>query len=294
VGGHGRHHGRAAGGRLWAVLAITAAYMIAEAVAGLVAGSLALLSDAGHMLSDVGALSLSAAAAWLVSRPPNARRTYGYHRAEILAALANGATLVAITIWIFVEAARRLASPPEVRGAIVIWIAAVGGLVNLAGLALLHRHRHESLNVHGAWLHIFTDLLGSIGALASGVLIWALGWMWADPLASVLIGGLVLYSAWGLVARSVSVLMESTPGGIDVDEIEAAIGAVEGVRGVHDLHLWTITTGMDALSAHVVAEAAHDGAVLRAVRRVLHERFGIDHITIQVEPPGFVEERPGV
>jgi cobalt-zinc-cadmium efflux system protein len=265
--------------------------MIAEVVGGLLAGSLALLADAGHMLSDVVALGLSLFAIRFARRPPDPRRTFGYYRAEILAALANGATLLAISVYIFIEAFRRFRHPVDVHGAVLMGIAVGGLLVNLAGLWILSGGRGESLNVRGAWLHVLTDALGSVGAIVAGVLVWTLNWNWADPAISVLIGLLVIYSAWSLLKESVAVLMESTPGRIDVDELRDAMRAVPGVQAVHDLHVWTITSGMDSLSAHVVtaAHAAERRALLEELRKVVHERFRIDHVTIQLEPGGFEE-----
>ncbi|MEX0716393.1 MAG: cation diffusion facilitator family transporter [Planctomycetaceae bacterium] len=294
-GGHDHHHAHAmhaAGNRrrLALTLVLAACYMLAEFIGGIVTNSLALLADAGHMLSDVAALALSLFAVWIADRPAPARRTYGYYRAEILAALANGAALVAIALFIVVEAWERFQDPPEVRAPLMMAIAVGGLLVNLAGLLILHAGRHENLNIRGAWLHVLSDALGSVGAIAAGGLIWAFGWRWADPLASVLIALLVIYASWRLLAESVSVLMESAPRGIDVDEVFAALKETPGVLGVHDLHVWTITSGLDSLSAHVVidGERTHHH-VLADLRTMLHDRFGIDHITIQIEPEGFEE-----
>lgn len=297
--GHDHHRGPAAerralrGGRrlLWTLL-LAGGYMLAEVVGGLWTNSLALLADAGHMLSDVGSLGLSLFALWLAERPPGAQRTYGYYRAEILAALVNGATLVAIAIYIFLEAYRRFRAPPEVAGAGMLAIAAGGLVVNLAGLWILNAGRRESLNIRGAWLHVLTDALGSVGAIVAGLLIWLLGWFWVDPLASVLIAILVIYSSWHLLQEAVSVLMESAPKGLDIDEVRDSIASVPGVIGVHDLHVWTITSGMESLSAHVVAEdARRDPELLGAIRQRLHDRFGIDHVTLQIEPEGFSERQ---
>ncbi|NUQ62393.1 MAG: cation transporter [Pirellulales bacterium] len=288
------HHSRRSGNkrRLLLTLLLAAGYMIAEIVGGLITNSLALLADAGHMFSDVAALGLGLFAVWIAERPPNAKRTYGYYRTEILAALANGSALIAVSIYIFIEAYRRLIRPPAVEGDLMMAIA-IGGLgVNLLGLWILSAGREENLNVRGAWLHVLTDALGSIGAIAAGVLIWAFGWNWADPVASALIGVLVVYSAWRLVLEAVSVLMESAPRGIDVDEVFQAMSEMPGVLGVHDLHIWTITSGMDSLSAHVVFDDQPSPMrLLGELRTMLHDRFGIDHMTIQMEPEDF-EERP--
>lgn len=269
--------------RLAVALALAASFMVVEVAGGLLANSLALLADAGHMLSDAGALGLSLFAAWIARRPPSARRTYGYYRAEILAALANGAVLAAIAVFIVMEALRRLGDPPQVRPAVMIPVAALGLAVNLAMLAVLRGSRDANLNLRGAWLHVVTDALGSVQAIVAGVLIAVLGWRWADPAASMAIAALVLYSAWGLLKEAMSVLMESAPGGVDVDEVRAAMLAVDGVRGVHDLHVWSISTSFVALSAHVEAGGDEHGAVLARMRALLAQRFGIRHSTIQVE-----------
>jgi cobalt-zinc-cadmium efflux system protein len=273
------------------VLALVATYMVAEVVGGLLSNSLALLADAGHMLSDAGALALSLFAMWIAERPPTPKHSYGYYRTEILAALVNGATLVAISIFIFVEAWERFRDPPEVQGALMMGIATGGLAVNLLGLWLLNAGRGNSLNVRGAWLHVLSDALGSVGAILGGFLIWTFGWAWADPAVSVLIGILVILSSWNLLKETVSVLMESTPAHLDVDRVRDTMAGVPGVTAVHDLHVWSITSGMVSLSAHVrVAENTDRDAALTTIRLRLHEAFGIDHCTIQVEREGYAEE----
>ncbi|HWM91189.1 MAG TPA: cation diffusion facilitator family transporter [Thermoanaerobaculia bacterium] len=285
---HGHGHGQASAGnrrRLALTLVLAAAYMLAEAVGGWLTGSLALLADAGHMLSDAAALGLSLFAIWISQRPPNPRRTWGYHRTEILAALANGAALVAISIWVVVEAIARLRNPPQVDAPVMMGIAVGGLAVNLIGLRILSGGRDESLNVRGAWLHVLTDALGSVQAVVAGALIWAYGWAWADPVASVLISLLVVYSAWHLLKETVGVLMEGTPAHIDLDRVRTTLASLPGVCGVHDLHVWTITSGMEALSAHlVVVENASTATLLRQVQASLHDEFGIHHATVQIEP----------
>jgi cobalt-zinc-cadmium efflux system protein len=277
--------------RLGIALGLSAGYMVAEVVGGLLTNSLALLADAGHMFSDVAALSLSWFALWMAERPPNARKTYGYHRMEILAALANGAALVAVAIYVFIEACERMLEPPQVQGGAMLAIAAGGLGVNLLSLLVLRKIRDTSLNLRGAWLHVLGDSLGSVGAMLAGGLIWGFGWRWTDPAVSAAIGALIVYSAWRLLSESVAVLMESAPRGIDVDAVEAALRALPGVRDVHDLHVWTITSGMDSLSAHVVAEDHGPSApLLGHIRQVLADRFGIHHVTIQIEPEGFEEQ----
>lgn len=276
--------------RLGIAVALAAGYMLAEVAGGLLTNSLALLADAGHMLSDVAALSLSLFALWMAERPPTTRRTYGYYRMEILAALVNGAALVAVAIFIFLEACQRLLHPPEVHGVAMMAIAAGGLGVNLISLAVLSGVRDASLNLRGAWLHVLGDSLGSVGAITAGVLIWGFGWRWADPAVSAAIGVLIVYSSWRLLSESVAVLMESAPRGIDVDAIYTAVQGVPGVASVHDLHVWTITSGMDSLSAHVVAADNGPAApLLGELRRLLAARFGIHHVTIQIEPEDFHE-----
>jgi cobalt-zinc-cadmium efflux system protein len=291
AGGHG---GRSADRRrLGLTLILAALYMVAEAVGGLLTGSLALLADAGHMLSDAAALGLSLFAIWISQRPSNPRRTWGYHRTEILAALANGAALVGISIWIFAEAVSRLFHPTPVQGSVMMGIAAGGLMVNLIGLGILSGGLSGgpsggstgNLNLRGAWLHVLTDALGSVQAIAAGALIWAFGWNWADPVASLLISLLVIYSAWSLIRETLGVLMEGTPAHIDLAEVREALSCVPGVCGVHDLHVWTITSGMEALSAHLVSDDSTPyGTVLSRVQDTLHDRFGIDHATVQIEP----------
>ncbi|MDV3295109.1 MAG: cation diffusion facilitator family transporter [Brachybacterium paraconglomeratum] len=296
--GSGHAHGGANAGRrgnrrrLALVLALVLAYIVVEVVGGLLTNSLALLADAGHMLSDAAALALSLFALWIAERPATPTRTYGYYRTEILAALVNGATLVAIAIYIFVEAIERFRAPPEVMGGLMMAIAAGGLVVNLAGLWILNAGRGESLNLQGAWLHVLTDALGSVGAVLGGALVYFFGWSWADPAVSVLIGLLVLYSSWSLLKDAVAVLMEGVPGGIDVDEVRDAIIAVPAVQGVHDLHVWSITSGLVALSAHVtVAPADYTPRTLKLIRDALHRRFGINHVTVQLEAEGSREPR---
>lgn len=288
AGGDHASHGHDVRGsstkRLAIVLGLISLYMVAEVVGGVVANSLALLADAGHMLSDAAALALALFAGWIARRPPTPRQSYGYYRVEILAALVNGSTLVAIAILIVVEAWRRFQAPPTVTGELVIGIAFGGLLVNLIALKILNAGKNENLNVRGAWLHVLTDALGSVGAIVGGVLVWMFGWYWADPAVSVVIALLVIYSSWALLKETVAVLMEGAPGGVDVDGIRDAIVSVPGVLSVHDLHVWSITSGMIALSAHVcVSSAASNGEVLSMLRAILRERYRIDHVTIETE-----------
>jgi cobalt-zinc-cadmium efflux system protein len=292
--GHSHHHHGPVNGnrrRLAVTLVLSVVYMLAELFGGLYTGSLALLADAGHMLSDAAALLLSLFALWISLRPPTPRRTWGYHRTEILAALANGATLVAISIYVIIEAVSRFRHPEAVNAPVMMGIAGGGLLVNLISLRILAGGKSENLNVRGAWLHVLTDALGSVQAILAGALVWAFGWGWADPAASVLISLLIIYSAWDLLRETVGVLMEGTPSHIDVGVVRDTLSGISGVVAVHDLHVWTITSGMECLSAHVVvADEALACTMLARVRTVLHDRFGIDHLTIQVEPVAFQEQ----
>ena len=270
--------------RLGIVLALTLVYMIIEIIGSLLANSLALLADAGHMLSDAGALGLSLLALWIAQIPATSSHTYGYYRTEILAALVNGAALIAVTIFIFMEAYQRIGKPPKIEGALILGIAIGGLLINTLGLWILNPGKSQNLNVRGARLHLAADALGSLGAIFAGVLIWVFGWNWADPIASVLISVLVVYSSWVLLKETVAVLMESAPGHIDVDEVRNVICRIADVRSAHDLHVWTITSGMVALSVHIVVAGDRPARlVLAELREILHERFGIDHTTIQIE-----------
>jgi cobalt-zinc-cadmium efflux system protein len=288
---HDRHAQVAASRRrLLLALGLAALTMLAEAVGGLLTGSLALLADAGHMLSDVSALALTLLALRLAQRPSGPQQTYGHHRTEILAALANGVLLVGVSLSILVESFARLRAPAEVLAGPMLAIASLGLLVNLAGLGLLWPSRRHHLGVRGAWLHVAGDALGSLGAIAAGALILAYGWSWADPAASLGISALVLWSAWALLREAVGVLMEWAPPHLDVREIERAIGALPGVTAVHDLHVWTIASGMVALSGHVVAGEERDPRkLLQEVANLLHERFAIHHSTIQIETKDFDE-----
>lgn len=276
--------------RLRITLILSVTYMVAEFVGGILTNSLALLADAGHMLADAGALGLSLFALWAAQKPVTSTHTYGYYRTEILAALVNGSTLVAIAIYIFIEAYQRLAMIPEVQGGLMLGIGGGGLLINLVGLCILNAGKSESLNIRGAWLHVFTDMLGSIGVMVAAALIWKLGWHWVDPLVSVLIGLLVLYSSWKLLKEVVAVLMEGSPGHIDVDEVRNAILEINGVDAVHDLHVWTITSGMIALSVHVTAKGKHSQKrLLTTIQDTLRKRFRIAHGTIQIEPKDYNE-----
>lgn len=258
--------------------------MIAEAVGGWITNSLALIADAGHMLTDVAALTLTLCAIWFGSRAATSRKTYGYYRLEILAAFVNGIALVLLSVWIVIEAVSRWQAPPEVAGLQMSLIAVGGLIVNIIAAYLLHSDHKHDLNMRGAFLHVMGDLLGSVMAIVAGVLIVAFGWLWADAAGSILISLIIVASSWRLILESVNVLLEGTPGHIDLASVEDAILETGGVAGVHDLHVWTISSGIDALSAHI----SHDETVihsdlLAAVRSKLHDQFGLDHLTIQME-----------
>lgn len=274
-------------------LALTASYTVVEVIGGVVAGSLALLADAVHMLSDNVALALALVAVWLAARPATAERTYGYKRAEVLAALANGVLLVALAVWIFVEAAMRLGDPGDVLGGWMLVIALVGLVVNVAAGLVLFRARAGSLNVEAALRHVLADLLGSVGVAVAGVVILTTGWVEADPLVSILIGVLVLASTWSILRDSTGILLEAAPRGIDTAALGRRLAAAPGVVEVHDLHVWTITSGFPALSAHVLVRPGEDcHGRRRELERLLHAEFGIDHTTLQVdhvEEGGLVE-----
>ena len=282
---HAHDHGRLESRRaLGVALGLTAAYTAVEVVGGLLTGSLALLADAVHMLSDNVALVLALVAVWLASRPTTPERTYGYKRAEVLAALANGVLLVALAIWIFVEAAMRLRHPGDVLGGWMLVIAVLGIAVNVgAGLALFGSRR-DSINVEAAFRHVVGDLLGSIGVAVAAIVIVITGWTQADALVSILIGVLVLASAWGIVRDSTSILLEAAPRGIDTELLGRRLAGAPGVVEIHDLHVWTITSGFPALSAHVLVRPGDDcHARRRELERVLHDEFEIEHTTLQVD-----------
>ena len=285
---HTHDHGRGADRRaLAAVFALTATFVVAEVVGGLITGSLALLADAGHMLSDALSLGVALFAGWLADRPATPNRSFGYKRAEILAALFNGVTLVAISVWIFVEAYRRFSEPPEVLGGWMLVVAVLGLLVNITGVVILSRSGGESLNVQGALRHVLADVLGSVGAIAAAIIILLTGWRYADPTISLLIGLLVLGSSWKLLRESTNILLEGTPPGIDAARVGNGMAGLKGVKEVHDLHIWTITSGFPALSAHVLVGHDEDcHARRRDLEELLARDYGIKHTTLQVDHTG--------
>ena len=287
-GPHGHHHHRlvsrgSEGARLKLVLIITVLFMIAEVVGGLLSGSLALLADSGHMFTDVAALALSLFAMRIAQRPPTTKRTFGYVRLEILAALVNGATLLLIAGLIVLEAWQRLRDPVAIDGTIMLGVATLGLGVNIIGASLLHSHAHDNLNVRGAYLHVLGDLLGSVGAIAAGVIVLTTGWTPADAIISAMIALLILFSAWKLMREATHVLLESVPAHIDMDRMLDALSSIDGLDEVHDVHVWTLTSGFVAISAHgVIDDPTDHSRVLNEVRELVASH-GIDHVTFQIE-----------
>jgi cobalt-zinc-cadmium efflux system protein len=265
-------------------LALTAAYTVLEGAAGFFTDSLALLADAGHNLSDVFALAIALTAAWLARRPPTPERSFGFARAEILAAFVNAVVLVVIAIVIAIEALRRLGDPPDVPGGWLVVVAALGFVVNAVGAAVVYRGGAENLNLRASFIHLGGDAFGSALVVVTGLVILATGFELADPIASLALSVLIVWSAIGVLRESIAILMEGAPAGVDSADVARAILSVPGVESVHDLHVWTISTGFAALSAHVLVRTGDDcHARRRELEGVLHDRFGIDHTTLQVE-----------
>jgi cobalt-zinc-cadmium efflux system protein len=285
---HGHDHpGRhAPTGRLAVALVLTVSFLAVELVAGWWTGSLALLSDAGHMATDAGALIVALFAQVIAGRARSGARTFGYRRAEILAALGNGVVLGAASVWIVVEAIRRLGEAPEVDGLPMLVVAAIGLAINLAAAAVLSGAGHGNANVRAAAAHVMSDALGSLAAIVAGLAIWLYGWHVVDPLASLLISVLILRSAWKIVAETIGVLMEGTPMGLDYQAIEVTIRETPGVAGMHDLHVWSISEGFPAITVHVILDGTHHGTeVAAAVCARLRRDHGVDHVTVQPEAP---------
>lgn len=295
--GHNHGHGLQAGGtatgkhrkRLIIVVAITLSVVVIQVAGAALSGSLALLADAGHMLSDAAGVSIALLAAWIATRPPSDRRTYGYQRAEVLAALANALVLIVIAVVIFLEAVRRFGSEPEVETGIMLAAAAAGAVANLVSLLVLRSGQKESLNVRGAYLEVLGDLLGSIAVIAAAIIIALTGYTQADTWASILIAVMILPRAWSLLKDVVNVLLEATPKHVDLDMVREHILSVEGVTDVHDIHIWTITSGVPVFSAHVVVgnDAFDAGGADRILDRLcecLGSHFDTEHCTFQLEP----------
>ncbi len=285
------HRETAAGrsrGRLLGVLALTGGFLVVEIAGAVWTGSLALAADAGHMLTDVAGLALALFAVWIAARPPTPAKTFGYYRVEILASVVNALVLLVVAGWIVVEAYARLVAPREVLAGPMVVIAGIGLAVNLGGAWILHRSADESLNVRAAYFEVLADALASVGVLVAGAAIAVTGWTVIDPLTSAAIAVFIVPRTWRLLTQAVNVLLEGTPAHLSLAEIEAAITAVAGVRGVHDLHVWTLTSGREAMSVHVLVEDLGESErLLDALHAVLHTRFGIDHTTIQIDkaPP---------
>ncbi len=273
-------------GNLLIALFITGAIMVAEVIGGLLSNSLALLSDAGHMFMDVLALLLSFLALRFATRPATQKQTFGFYRLEILAALINGTVLLALSLFIFYEAYQRFIQPREIRGFIMLGVAAIGLGANIISALVLKAGSHESLNVKGAFLHVIGDLLSSVGVILGGAIILLTGWKRVDSIISFVIGVIILIGAYRLVMESVHILLESTPKDIGLNEVIDGVKTIEGVRDLHHVHLWTITSGIYALSAHVLIEdqmTSRSSQILEDIDRFLRERFNIDHTTIQFE-----------
>lgn len=267
----------------WA-LGMTTTYMVVEAIGGLVTGSLALLADAAHMLTDAGGIALALLAIRFAAREATPQRTFGYLRTEVLSALANAVVLLLLTVYILYEAYQRFLSPPEVLSGPMLVVAAIGLAVNLVSMRLLSQGASESLNVKGAYFEVLADMLGSIGVIAAALIIMWTGWTLADPLIGAGIGLFIVPRTWSLMSQVVHILMEGTPAGVDIGAIEKKLLTIPGAVAVHDLHVWTITSGFDAMSCHlVVADMSQGREALREARRVMKDDFGIDHTTIQVE-----------
>ncbi|WP_275288651.1 cation diffusion facilitator family transporter [Halomonas elongata] len=290
---HGTHGGHDSQRRLgWAIL-LTGGFMVAELVGGVLSGSLALLADAGHMLTDAAALALALFAAWISRRPADTRRSYGYHRVQVLAAFVNGLTLIAIVVWIAIEAIRRLFTPISVAGSTMLVIAGLGLVVNLVVFAILHMGDRENLNIRGAALHVLGDLLGSVAAIVAAVVILLTGWTPIDPLLSLLVAALILRSAWKLTRESGHILLEGTPEGLDVEQVKRELAErLPEVRDVHHVHAWSLTPGHHLMSLHAILdEGADQERVLVEIKTMLSDAFAVEHSTIQVESwQGCVDE----
>jgi cobalt-zinc-cadmium efflux system protein len=290
---HRDHHQEGSRRSLFLSFIIISGFMVVEAVGGWLTNSLALLSDAGHMLTDSAALALSLLAMKIGARPPSFTKTFGYRRFEILAAFLNGMALWVIVGVILHEAYNRLLTPPEVKASGMMAVAVIGLIVNLAAIRLLHTHKDESINVRGTFLHVIADSLGSVGVLIAGLIIMTTGWTMIDPLISLVICGLILWSSWGIIRDSVHILLLGVPQHIDYRKVEDTILGHEGVCCLYDLHIWTIASGQESLSAHVVVADGFDRQkeLLEDIIESLSEKFGIDHTTIQIEESQQIKDK---
>lgn len=287
---HGHHHGSVSAaarhkGRMAVAFVVLAVFMVVEFVAAIAANSLALLSDAGHMLTDVLGIGMALAAVQLASSRSRPHRTFGLYRLEILAALANAVLLLVVAAWVIVEAVRRIGDAPEVLAGPMLAVAVAGLGANLVAFALLREGARESLNVRGAYLEVVADTVGSVGVIAAGVTLALTGWHWVDPAVGVAIGVWILPRTWRLASEAVRILVQAAPPGVDLDTMAAELGGIAGVVDVHDLHVWTLTSDMEVASAHLMVAAGTDHhGVLDVARDLLRDRYGIAHATLQVEP----------
>lgn len=288
------HGGQSAAGKnkrnLIIVLGLTGTYLIAEVVGGIWFNSLALLADAGHMLTDVFGLALALAAIWFAQRKATPERTYGYYRFEILAALANSVVLIGISLYILYEAYQRFVEPPEVQSLGMMIVASIGLVINVAGMFILRAGSKESLNMKGAYFEVLSDMLTSVGVIIAGVIMLTTGWYYADPIISAGIGLFILPRTWALMKDAVGVLIEGTPADVNITALRESLTRIEGVAGIHDLHVWSLTSGVNAMSVHAVIESddQHD-LVLERVHEHCTEEFKISHVTVQTECRGFAE-----
>ena len=271
---------------LLGALVLITGYMFAEVIGGILSGSLALIADAGHMLTDAASIALAMVAMYYAEKTASAQHTFGFHRLEILAALLNALTLWLIAAWVVIEAWHRMTDVPDVKGGLMLTVGTIGLFVNVGAAWILHSSSEHSINVEGAYQHVIADLLGSVGVVISGILIWAFGWMLADPIVSVIIAIIILRSSWSLLVKVVHVLLEGTPEHIDVYRLCSKIEEVEGVTLIHDIHVWTLSPGSEALTAHVLIDPEYPGdteALRRHLRDIASRDFGIGHITLQLE-----------
>ncbi|WP_426100813.1 cation diffusion facilitator family transporter [Pseudomonas sp. PSPC3-3] len=293
----GHNHAQVRAGHerpLWIALGLTSSFMIAEVIGAFITGSLALLSDAAHMMTDALAMAISLVAIQIAKRPADRKRTFGYARFEILAAAFNALLLFAVAFYILFEAYQRLQAPAQIQSTGMLVIAVLGLLVNLISMRLLRAGSGESLNVKGAYLEVWSDMLGSVGVIIAAVVIMLTGWDWVDSVVAAAIGFWVLPRTWVLLKESMNVLLQGVPDGIDIDSVEQAIRGVPGVKDIHDLHIWALTSGKNVLSSHLVADAVPgvEQQVLAQVTQLLHEQFDISHVTLQVEGEGFHRDGP--
>jgi cobalt-zinc-cadmium efflux system protein len=281
---HGRSNAAAGRGRLLVVLGMVSAFLVVEVIGGLLTNSLALLADAGHMFTDAAGIGLSLLAIWFGGRPATSEKTFGYYRLEIFAAVANAVILLGVAAYILYEALQRFARPPEVLGLPMLGVAAIGLVINLVSLRLLHAGARASLNLRGAYLEVVGDLLGSVAVIVAGLVIVITGWGPIDPVASVVIAGLILPRTWSLLREAVDILLQAAPEGVDLDEVRRHILRAAGVADIHDLHAWTLTSGQNVVSLHAVMEPGADpAAVLDELCACLTDDFDMEHSTVQLE-----------